>query len=251
VAKKLSCSLGRHEWTTRVEGRELQSVRRLEDVAGMPRGSPPGPRPSCANPLLTFLTATSSGGKDGRSHETGNVVLSSGRRGDRACTRHACERDHRCSSCPGNRPGTRCARRLALAPGLVSQEVEGSRLSAQASRRFDSGRVGSGGEGQPGGASSWGLAEVRLGSTFASARGPCARVTERMQPSTIVTPSPKLGSCGRPSGGPAPDRRPHAQNGSRPQRSHKKGLFILTALLSIGHPAPVHAARAHFTGGRG
>jgi hypothetical protein len=118
------------------------------------------PRPRCANPLLTFLTATSWGGKDGRSRETGNLVLSCGRRGDRACTRHACERDHRCSSCPGNRPGTRCARRLALAPGLVSQHVEGSRLSAQASRRFDSGRVGSGGEGQPGGASSWGLGGV-------------------------------------------------------------------------------------------
>jgi hypothetical protein len=54
-----------------------------------------------------------------------------------------------------------------------------------------------------------------------------------------------VGSCGRPSGGPAPDRRPHAQDGSRPQRSHEIRLSILATPLSIGHPARLHAAPAH------
>jgi hypothetical protein len=38
--------------------------------------------------------------------------------------------------------------------------------------------------------------------------------------------SPKSRGSGRPPGGPAPDRRPHARNGSRPQRSHKKDSSV-------------------------
>jgi hypothetical protein len=66
------------------------------------------------------------------------------------------------------------------------------------------------------------------------------------QPSTIVTASPKSGSSGRPSGGPAPNRRPHAQKWLSPPAEPREETLHSRAPLSMGHPAPFHAAPAHF-----
>ena len=65
-----------------------------------------------------IATRLESGGDKQHERRSGNVVLSGGRRADRASTRRPCKRDHRRSSRARGRVGARCARGVvALAPG--------------------------------------------------------------------------------------------------------------------------------------